>query len=118
MSEWTVKVPGNEHKVTTEELKVLAEGGKVKGDTIVVDSRGEHWTAKQIPGVFSKRDWLVAMILSVVVGSLGIDRFYLGKIGTGVLKLITFGALGVWTILDIVLIAIKKLDDKEGMKLA
>ena len=118
MSEWTVKVPGNEHKLTTEELKLWAEGGKVKGDTIVVDSRGEHWTAKQIPEVFSKRDWLIALLLSVLVGTLGIDRFYLGKIGTGVLKLITFGGLGVWTIVDIVLIAIKKLDDKESRTLA
>ena len=118
MSEWTVKVPGNEHQLTTEELKLWAEGGKVKGDTIVVDSRGEHWNAKQIPGVFSNRDWLVALILSVTVGTLGIDRFYLGKIGTGFLKLILFGGLGIWTIIDIVLIAIKKLNDKEGMKLA
>lgn len=118
MSEWTVKVPGNEHQLTTEELKLWAASGKVKGDTIVVDSRGEHWTAKQVPGIFSERDWLIALILSVMVGTLGIDRFYLGKIGTGLLKLIIFGGLGIWTIIDIVLIAIKRLDDKEGMKLA
>ena len=118
MSNWTLKLPGNEHKLTTEELKTWASAGKITGDSIVVDANGEHWNAKQIPGVFSNRDWLVALVLSVIVGTLGVDRFYLGKIGTGILKLLTFGGLGVWTIIDIILIAIKKLDDKEGLKLA
>ena len=118
MSNWTLKLPGNEHKLTTEELKTWASAGKITGDSIVVDANGEHWNAKQIPGVFSNRDWLVALVLSVIVGTLGVDRFYLGKIGTGILKLITFGGLGVWTIIDIILIAVKKLDDKEGFKLA
>jgi TM2 domain-containing membrane protein YozV len=68
--------------------------------------------------VFSKRDWLVTLLLSVFVGTFGIDRFYLGKIGTGVLKLLTFGGFGIWSIIDIVLVAIKKLNDKEGYKLA
>ena len=118
MSNWTLKLPGSEHKLTTEELKTWARAGKIAGDSIVVDANVEHWNAKQIPGVFSNRDWLVALVLSVIVGTLGVDRFYLGKIGTGILKLITFGGLGVWTIIDIILIAIKKLDDKEGLKLA
>ena len=118
MSNWTLKLPGNEHKLTTDELNQWARAGKIAGDSIVVDANGEHWNAKQIPGVFSNRDWLVALVLSVIVGTLGVDRFYLGKIGTGILKLITFGGLGVWTIIDIILIAVKKLDDKEGFKLA
>jgi hypothetical protein len=118
MSNWTLKLPGNEHKLTTDELNQCARAGKIAGDSIVVDANGEHWNAKQIPGVFSNRDWLVALVLSVIVGTLGVDRFYLGKIGTGILKLLTFGGLGVWTIIDIILIAIKKLDDKEGLKLA
>jgi len=118
MTMWTVKVPGAEHSLSTEELKIWAEGGKIKGDTIVIDQNGEHWTAKQIPGLFSTRDWLVTLLLSIFVGTLGIDRFYLGKIGTGFLKLITVGGFGIWSIIDVVLIAIKNLRDKEGLKLA
>ena len=68
--------------------------------------------------MFSKREWLVTLLLSIFVGTFGIDRFYLGKIGTGVVKLLTLGGFGIWSIIDVVLIAIKRLDDKEGLKLA
>lgn len=118
MTQWTVKLPGADYQLTTDELRIWAEAGKIQGDTIVVDQNGEHWNAKQVPGVFSRRDWLIALVLSIVVGTLGVDRFYLGKIGTGILKLITFGGLGIWWIIDLVLIALKKLTDKEGFKLA
>lgn len=41
-----------------------------------------------------------AIILSVLVGSLGIDRFYIGDIGLGIGKLLTCGGGGIWTIID------------------
>ena len=54
-----------------------------------------------------KVNWTLCLIMSVVFGSLGIDRFIMGKIGTGILKLITFGGLGVWWLVDVILIATK-----------
>ena len=55
-----------------------------------------------------------ALILSVLVGSLGIDRFYLGYTGMGVLKLLTCGCFGILTIIDIVNIATGKLTPADG----
>lgn len=63
------------------------------------------------------KDWLVALLLSILVGWLGVDRFYLGYVGLGILKLVTCGGLGVWSIIDIILIAMNKVPDKNGQPL-
>lgn len=62
----------------------------------------------------SPKSRLVALILCVLLGVLGIHRFYVGKIGTGILMLITGGGLGIWVIVDIILIAVGNFRDKQG----
>jgi TM2 domain-containing membrane protein YozV len=54
-----------------------------------------------------KVNWILALIMSVVFGSLGVDRFILGHVGLGILKLITFGGCGIWWLVDVILIATK-----------
>ncbi len=60
-----------------------------------------------------KKKWLVALLLSIFVGSLGIDRFYMGYIGTGILKLITLGGFGLWWLIDLILIATRSKSFKK-----
>lgn len=58
------------------------------------------------------------LILAILLGGLGVDRFYVGKTGTGILKLLTGGGLGLWWLIDIILIATGKYTDKDGNALA
>lgn len=59
-----------------------------------------------------QKSFLVTWILALLVGVLGVDRFYLGKIGTGIGKLLTFGGLGVWALVDLILVLANKQTDK------
>eukprot|EP00112_Aurelia_sp_Birch-Aquarium-sp1_P004558 Seg1517.3 transcript_id=Seg1517.3/GoldUCD/mRNA.D3Y31 product="hypothetical protein" protein_id=Seg1517.3/GoldUCD/D3Y31 len=58
--------------------------------------------------------WSTAMLLSVTLGGFGVDRFYLGHWKEGLGKVFSFGGLGVWTLVDIVLIAVGYVGPADG----
>jgi TM2 domain-containing membrane protein YozV len=64
-----------------------------------------------------KKNFLTALLLSIFLGQLGIDRFYMGYIGLGILKLLTVGGCGIWWLIDLILIATKQLKDSQGNEL-
>ncbi len=66
------------------------------------------------PSQPSDKDWSSALLLSIFLGGLGIDRFYLGYTGLGTLKFVTGGACGIWCIVDCILIALNRLPDSSG----
>ena len=65
-----------------------------------------------------QKSWMVALLLSIFLGGLGADRFYLGYMGLGVAKLLTCGGCGIWSIIDLIMIAMDKLPDANGQPLA
>lgn len=52
-------------------------------------------------------NWIFTLIMSIIFGTLGVDRFIMGHVGLGLLKLITAGGFGVWWLIDVILIATK-----------
>src|SRR5262249_52762625 len=60
---------------------------------------------------------LPAFLLCFFVGYLGVHRFYVGKIGSGIAMLVTFGGLGVWWLIDLIIIVCGAFTDAQGNKI-
>lgn len=69
-------------------------------------------------GQVSDKKFVPAVLLCFFLGSLGVQRFYLGKIGTGLLMLVTLGGLGIWTLIDFVRLVVGSMGDKDHRPLA
>ncbi|GAB4097568.1 hypothetical protein GCM10028787_30430 [Brachybacterium horti] len=64
-----------------------------------------------------QKSYAITWVLSLFLGALGADRFYLGRWRTGALKLLTFGGLYVWWLVDLVLLLVGRTRDAQGRPL-
>jgi len=102
---------------TISQIQTMAASGHVKASTLLKQENGSWFPASEMPGLLSDKDWLVALLLSIFLGGFAVDRFYLGHIGLGILKFVTCGGCGIWSLVDIILIALGNVKDAEGRPL-
>jgi hypothetical protein len=117
--QWLVQIPGqSDSPVDTYTLAIWAKSKVIQPETQVIEVETKHsYAASQIPGVFSDKEYLVALLFSIFLGYFGVDRFYMGQAGMGIGKLLTFGGCGVWYLIDVVLIATRSSNDSMGRPL-
>jgi len=60
---------------------------------------------------------LPAGLLCFFLGVFGAHRFYVGKIGTGLLQLVTLGGLGIWMLFDLIMLLTGEFRDKDGNRI-
>ena len=99
-------------------LAQMAVNAQIKPDTPVrTADGGQYFSAKDVPGLYSDKEWLTTVLISWFLGAFGVDRFYLGYTGLGVGKLLTLGGCGIWALIDLILILLRKVPDAQGRPL-
>ena len=88
----------------TETVKKILNGEEV-----------EDYVAPETPaGAEGSKDWLTTFLLCLFCGGLGVHRYYVGKIGTGILYTLTLGLFGIGYLVDFIKILCGKFTDKDG----
>jgi TM2 domain-containing membrane protein YozV len=97
----------------TEEAKAEGVTPKPTEEAKVEETPRESIAEARVE-VVSSKSRLAVTLFAFFLGYLGIHRFYLGKIGTGIAMLLTVGGIGIWALVDFIMAVSGTMKDKEG----
>ena len=106
---------GSGHSITRPTKYCHACGGVIDAMAVVCPQCGVMQGGLTLCG--SEKRILPAFLLCFTLGVFGAHRFYAGKIGTGILQLFTLGGLGIWTLIDMIMIVTGSFKDSDGEKI-
>lgn len=91
-------------------------GELIKAQAEICPKCGVRQPMPEAPKPSSTTDprWLPTLLLCVFLGALGVHRFYVGKVGTGIVQLFTAGGCGIWALVDLIMIVTNSFTDGEG----
>lgn len=92
-------------------------GGVIDAEAVVCPKCGVMQPTAMVKFSDSEKRIVPALLLSFFLGIFGAHRFYVGKVGTGFLQLFTLGGLGVWALIDTIMILVGSFTDGEGHKI-
>ena len=93
--------------LTLKEKIAISNFGKKLGNKIIAESKAQGSES-------GGKSQIVALLLCLIVGGIGIHRFYLGYTWQGVVQILTLGGLGIWTLIDLIRIITGDLKPKNG----
>src|SRR4051812_4530798 len=103
--------------LSTDMVFCRACGKQIHNTAIACPGCGATAAPVSAPTSATDKRILPAALLCVFLGMLGVHRFYVGKIGTGILQLLTFGGLGIWALVDMIFIVTSNFRDGDGEKI-
>lgn len=102
----------NEQIIIKDKIKEDVKGEVIiKNPRIKKDKKAVEYIED---GDYSSKAWSITLVLCILLGFIGFHRFYVGKAGTAILMLLTFGGFGIWILVDLIRIIINNFTDEEG----
>ena len=98
----------------TEEAKAEEVTPKPTEGAKVEEAPPKTAVETKMEEAISPKSRLAVSLFAWFLGCLGVHRFYLGKIGTGIAMLLTVGGLGIWALVDFIMAVAGAMKDKEG----